>query len=380
MKYLYLLLFVVTISACHRAKYVDIDGTITGLNNAAIEIKDPQGIQLLSVLTSAGKFHTKVFLPKAGFYDLFVAPDLNVDYKKKLYEVYLDGGSYTITADKDKLYLYPQIKSDSKIQNELSDYYGSSFQQLHDIMQRGDSLSDLLYGKNTPLIMGGPDYDNVKKQFAQATADANAIQAKTLGEYVSKNPQNEIEAFVMAQADYKKNPEIYSAIYQKFTPEQKNTVEGKEEGDDLGQLMKLAAGAPAPKISGKTLNGAAFDPKSLSGKKVILVEFWQSNSDMCELNHTKLLNAYSDLLANKDFSIVSVSMDTKRDDWVNAIQKQKLSWMQVSDLQGQASLNMTDWAISAIPTYDLVDGNWHVIKRDVDFNDLYDEIDNVLKK
>ena len=380
MKYLYLFLFVLTISACNRTKYVEIDGAITGLNNGAIEIKDPQGNQLISVLISEGKFHAKNLLPKAGFYDLFIAPDLNKDYKKKIFEVYLDGGSYTINADKDKLYLYPQIESDSKIQNELSDYYGGSFKQVHDIMQRGDSLSDMLYGKNTPVVIGSPEYDDVKKQFDQATIDAKVIQAKTLGEYVSKNPQNDIEAFIMAQADYKKDPETYNAIYQKFTPEQKSTVEGKEEGDDFAQLMKLAAGAPAPKISGKTLNGQAFDPKSLSGKKVILVEFWQSNSDVCELNHTKLLNAYSDLLANKNFAVVSVSLDTKRDDWVSAIQKQKLSWIQVSDLQGQASLNMTDWVISTIPTYDLVDGNWHIIKRDVDFNNIADIVDADLKK
>ena len=184
----------------------------------------------------------------------------------------------------------------------------------------------------------------------------------------------------MAQIDYKKDPVTYSAIYQKFTTEQKNTDDGKAEGDDLGQLMKLAEGAPAPKISGKTLDGKPFDKSSVSGKKVILVEFWQSDNEVSNINHTKLLDAYIDILANKNFGIISVSLDTKRDAWVSAIQKGKLPWIQVSDLQGQTSNNMIDWAVSTIPTYDLVDGNWHIIKRDIDFNDLYDEINKDLKK
>jgi len=380
MKYLYFFAFFILISSCNRTKYVEFDGTISGINNGAIVIKDQQGTQLLSVLIADGKFHTKNVLQKPGFYDLFVVPDLEKDYKKKLYEVYLEGGNYTITADKDKLYLYPTIKSDSKIQNELSDYYTAATANAHAVTTQSDSLSDMLYDKNSPVVVGSDEYFSLQKQLKLVTASLSTVQAKSLADYVNKNPQNDIEAFVIAQLDYKKNPEAYNVIYQKFTTEQKNTDNGKAEADDLNQLMKLAEGAPAPKISGKTLDGKPFDKSSVSDKKVILVEFWQANSDVSKLNHVKLLNAYSDLLANKNFTIISVSMDTKRDEWINAIQQQKLPWIQVSDLQGQTSPNMLDWAVSTIPTYDLVDGNWHIIKRDVDFNDLYDEVSKSLKK
>jgi hypothetical protein len=127
------------------------------------------------------------------------------------------------------------------------------------------------------------------------------------------------------------------------------------------------------------LDGKVFDTKSISGKKVILVEFWQSNSDVSQLNHVKLLNAYSEILANPDFGMVSISLDTKREDWVGAVQKQKLSWVQVSDLQGQSSPNVAGWSVSTVPTYDLVDGNWNIIKRDIDFANFAAEIHKVLK-
>ena len=164
MKYLYFFLFVLAISGCNRTKYVEFDGTITGVNEGVFVIKDPQGGQLLSVIISDGKFHTKNLLPKAGFYDLYITPDIEKDYKRKLYEVYLEGGNYTITADKDKLYLYPTIKSDSKIQNELSDYYTAYNADVHAVTNQSDSISDMLYDKNSPVVVGSDEYFALQKQ------------------------------------------------------------------------------------------------------------------------------------------------------------------------------------------------------------------------
>jgi hypothetical protein len=238
MKYLYFFLFVLAISSCNRAKYVEFDGNIKGVGSGAFVIKDQQGNQLISTMISDGKFHSKNLLPSPGFYDLFITPDIEKDNEKKLYEVYLEDGNYILTADKDKLFLYPTIKSDAKIQNELSAYYSSTLQQLYYMSRQRDSINDMLYGNNTPIIVKSPDYYNLKKQLADLAENANNVQDKTLGDYISKNPDNGIEAFLLSQIDYKKQPKDYLLIYQKFNDEQKNTPEGKEEGDDLKQLTK----------------------------------------------------------------------------------------------------------------------------------------------
>jgi peroxiredoxin len=380
MKYLYLLVFVLIFCSCRRTKYVKFEGNITGINNGILVISDPQGNQLISALISDGKFQAQNLLPRPGFYDMFITPDLNKNHKRKLFEIYLEGGNYTITSDTGKIFLYPTIKADSKIQNELSDYYAIETAQKHVIKAHADSIGDLLYANNSHVVVYSKKYNNLKIQFDQATTEIRNIDAKVLTDYIAKKPQNDIEAFVLAQIDYKKDPEKYYGIYKKFSPEQKRTDEGITEGADFEQLMKLIAGSPAPKIKGKTLDGKPFDPKAISSKKVILVEFWESDSEICELNHVKLMNAYWDILNDPKFGVVSISLDSKRIDWVSAVQKQKLSWIQISDLQGQNSLNMTDWAVSIIPTYDLVDGNWHIIKRNIDFKNIVDEVKAAMKK
>lgn len=238
MKYLYIFLFAVVICSCNRTKYVEIDGNLPGVNNGAFAIRDQAGNQLLSGLISDGKFHVKNILQMQGFFDLFITPDIEHGTNKKLYEIYIEGTNYSITADKDKLYLYPVIKTDSKIQNQLSDFYSLSFKQAHDISRQKDSINDMLYGQNTPVVIKSPEYYNLLKQLDEVKDNGDLIQAKTLDQYIAANPHNQVEAFVLSQINYKKHPKDYYSVYQKFTSEQKNTPEGKQEGDELSQLAK----------------------------------------------------------------------------------------------------------------------------------------------
>lgn len=242
MKYLYLFVFALLISSCNRNKYLEFDGTIAGISNGVIAIKSQDGAQLLSAFITEGKFKAKMMMQTQGFYDLYIIPDIEKQTDKKLFEVYLQSGNYTLTADKDKLYLYPVIKSDSKIQNELSDYYNISLAKDYALKRQKDSINDILYGPNTPIVVKSPEYYSLKKQLASSDSEANVAMAKVLDWYVNKNPQNSIEAFILSQTDYKKDIVDYYNIYKKFNDEQKHTPEGKDEGDELTQLAKDSLG------------------------------------------------------------------------------------------------------------------------------------------
>src|ERR1700753_2715123 len=144
MKYLYLFAFVLLVSGCNRTKYIEFTGDMPGVNNGAFVIKDSQGNIIMSETVSDGKFHAKNILQKPGYYDLFITADIEKDYKKHVYDVYLEGGVYTISADADKLYLYPTIKTGSKIQNELSGYYSVAAEKIHDADLAVQNLTALI--------------------------------------------------------------------------------------------------------------------------------------------------------------------------------------------------------------------------------------------
>jgi hypothetical protein len=377
MKYLYFFSFLLLVSSCNRTKFVEFTGTMPGVNTGAFVIKDAQGGIIVSENVFDGKFHTKNILQKPGYYNLFITGDIEKDYKKHVYDVYLEGGVYTISAEGDKLYLYPTIKTTSKIQNELSDYYTEAAEKTHEADAVVQNLYSLLYDKNSPAAVSGNTGD-LHGQLDQAQETFAKTQAVVLGDFVSRNPQNDVAAHILAQIDYKKDPISYYAVYQKFSDAQKNTDDGKNEADDLKELIKLAPGALAPALTGKTPDGKPFDPKTIS-KKVILVEFWRADVEASRYNHKQLLDGYFSPLKNKDFTVVSFSLDTKPDVWAAALKEDKMTWAQLSDLKGEASPNMTNWAVSTIPTYDLLDGSWHFIKRDIDFNKIPTEVAKYLK-
>jgi len=375
MKYFYILLSALLLTGCTN-HYIEFTGNMPGIDNGIFVVKDLNGTTVFSENIFNGKFQIKKTLPGKGYYSLQIGKDIMQDGRRAAYDVYLEPGTYDISLEAGKT--YPSIKSSSEIQNELSEYYNIAGAKINAAGSIVDSLSGLVYGKAAPPA-GSSQYNALLAKLNNAITDRDNAQSSVLGDYVSKHPQNQVEAHLLAQIDYKKDPISFYTVYQKFTADQKNTDEGKTEGDDLANLVKLAPGAIAPKIAGKTPDGKAFDPKTIT-QKIILVEFWQSDSKVSRLNHNSLLNDYASLLKNKDFTIVSVSLDTQQGAWTSAIKEDKMSWTQICDLKGEASPNMANWGISTIPTYDLLDSNWHFIKRDVDFNDLYDAVRDQLAK
>jgi hypothetical protein len=379
MKYRYLLLFYpLLFTACTKVRYVQFTGDMPGINNGIFEIKDKARTPIFSQSIFSGRFDVKHILQQPGYYDLYLTEDESKDYKKHVYDVYLEEGAYTINAKAGKLYEYPNIKSTSVIQSQLSDYYTLADEKMHAAQVEVDTLNHVLYGKNGPVV-NSEAYSNIQTKLDDAMKTLDNIEAKAFEEYVDTHPQNQVEAHILSEIDYKKDPEDYYRIFKKFTADQKNSSDGRDEGDDLKHLTALSPGALAPKLIGKTPDGKAFDPKTVN-KKVIIVEFWRSDNQVSINNHQDLLNEFDSPLKNNDVTMVSVSLDTKPDVWAAAIKDLKASWTQISDLKGEDSPNMTSWGASTIPTYDLVDGNWHFIKRDVDFNQLGLEIDDYLKK
>jgi hypothetical protein len=84
-------------------------------------------------------------------------------------------------------------------------------------------------------------------------------------------------------------------------------------------------------------------------------------------------------LKNK-LGIVSVSLDTRQDWWTDAVKQDNLTWPQVCDLKGDDSPNATNWSISTIPTYYLLDGNWKIVVPNIPINRLNFEVNDYINK
>jgi hypothetical protein len=376
MKYLYPILLLALLAGCRRNRYAEIKGTTNGFTDGTLTIKDQDGQTKFSGKIEDGKFDFHLTVDTIGYYTIRIKDLSWKDTRRPGYDFYLEPGTYEIVAQPESARQYPAITTTSTTETSLAQYYAIANVQDSAVARQIAKYNAIIDDKSS----SSDDVTKAHEEHSKLLEMESKNKLKALKMYVDQYPQNNVEAHIMSQLDYDNNPEESFPIYQKFTDEQKKSTEGTEEGDKLNGLMKLAPGKPAPAIAGTTPDGKPFDPKSVQGK-ITLVEFWTSDNDLSKGNHQRLLgSSFSPLKTFKNFTVVSISLDSVATTWKAAIKDGGLSWTNISDLKAFNSPNAKNWVVNKIPTYILVDGDWKIIKRDVDFNDLADEVQEYMDK
>ena len=93
-------------------------------------------------------------------------------------------------------------------------------------------------------------------------------------------------------------------------------------------------------------------------------------------NNVLLYNKYH----AKGFTIYGVSLDKKKEDWVQAIMKDGLKWTQVSDLKYWGSEAAKLYKVEAIPFTVLLDRDGRIVAKNLRGDDLTTQVAKLLKK
>lgn len=92
-------------------------------------------------------------------------------------------------------------------------------------------------------------------------------------------------------------------------------------------------------------------------------------------NVVKAYNNFKD----KNFEVVGVSFDQKKDAWKAAVNQLGMTWPQMSDLKGWQSAAHDVYGINSIPANILLDPEGKIIAIDLRGEDLQKELAKVLK-
>lgn len=143
-------------------------------------------------------------------------------------------------------------------------------------------------------------------------------------------------------------------------------------------LAQPRQGHEAAEIALPSANGDTIRLSSLRGK-VVLLDFWASWCGPCRAANKSLVKIY-DKFKDKGFEIYSVSLDEEKSDWINAVKKDRIKWLQVLSGGGWEAPTARTWNIYALPTSYLIDRDGSLLAMDLEGKALEKALKELIDK
>jgi peroxiredoxin len=255
---------------------------------------------------------------------------------------------------------------------------------------------------------GQPDYEKISKLEKQYSPQLEKLLNKVSSAYKkgnrieAENAKKSLDSFKQVYADQvyanflDKNPNtpmgLYIVgLYKSFEPDaDKVLAMFNKLPMDLQQLPSATVLKKSIETSQKTAigkfaidftqNDTLGNPVTLSSfkGKYVLLDFWASWCHPCRAenpNVVKAFNKYKD----KNFTVVSVSLDNNKDKWLKAIHDDGMPWTHVSDLKYWKNDVATKYGINSVPQNFLIDPQGRIIAKNLRGEALEEKLAELIK-
>jgi len=221
--------------------------------------------------------------------------------------------------------------------------------------------------------------DSAAKSLLEGQIDSlRAQRQKGVEIFIAGHPHSSVSLHEIAAmtyaGDYPKMEELFLSLDTAL----QNSGTGKSLAKQLALIKRREVGEKAMDFTQTDMRKQPVQFSRYSKGKYVLLDFWASWCGPCRAENPNVLKAYN-RFKEKNFAVLGVSLDQDSAKWEQAVLKDGMPWMQVSDLKGWKNEVAAQYAIQAIPFNFLVDTNGIIIAKDLRGGALEKKLSEVLK-
>ncbi len=313
----------------------------------------------------------------------------------KLKAITPDQGLYRLRLENNPSYIFindkPEIffRADANDSTLMSAKFNSPANtSLMNFIMALDSQHTILIGENNNIqALQQQHDDSLVKIATDHFNESDQLYKNFLYQYIdtTANPITALFALAYSQELGMDSVKLLVQNLQKKFPKENSVAEVARQFDQYTSTQSkqeesspaVAPGKMAPDFTLPDIDGKPFKLSSTRGKYV-LVDFWASWCGPCREENPNVVAAWKQF-RNKNFTIVGVSLDKDKNDWLKAIKDDGLEWKQISDLKYWNNEAAAIYGVEAIPFNVLIDPQGKIIATELRGPALINKLTEVLK-
>lgn len=330
-------------------KTFTVSGNVTGLADEEVKITSAQEDHsaIATAFSKGGVFTIKGSVPEPGLYFLVMG-------NEQPQYIFLENKPITVTGTTADI---KNIKIEgSQAENDFIEFNKIFNPLVAELNGFAALIQKETNDKKREELIG--QYDSVASKVSDE-----------VGKFVAAKRSSYVSPFLLwVTAPVSDNPVLMEKRFNMLDENIRNSQIGKSLAQNIAYSKVGAVGTDAIDFTQNDVSGKPVKLSSFKGKYV-LVDFWASWCKPCRAENPNVVKVYNKF-KNKNFTILSVSLDQQKAAWVKAIQADHLTWNHVSDLQQWNNAVAQLYHIQSIPGNFLVDPNGKIIAKDLRGEDL----------